>query len=155
MAVILLSYFSTMVTVLAVLMVLLNGVLGASTFHPARAQTHLRVAYTQTIAPGSDAAAAPKAQQVAQISPVTHQASANSNSASGRERRPAIQQRATQQAFEQRTKPVRVARDERRKERIAVRRQEQEYATAMSYAPESREQLAAARIFGTVGSRGF
>jgi len=72
----LLSYFSTMVTVLAVLMVLLNGVLGASTFRPARAQAHLRVAYTQTIAPGNGSAAAPKPQQVAQISPVTHQASA-------------------------------------------------------------------------------
>jgi hypothetical protein len=155
MAVILLSYFSKMVTVLAVLMVLLNGVLGASMFHPARVQAHLRVAYIQTIAPGSDAAAAPKAQQVAQISPVTHRASANSNSASGRGRPPEIQRRATQQAFEQRTKPVRVARDQGRKERIAVRRQDQEYATAMGYAPESREQLAAARIFGTVGSRGF
>jgi hypothetical protein len=140
---------------LAVLMVLLNGVLGASMFHPARVQAHLRVAYIQTIAPGSDAAAAPKAQQVAQISPVTHRASANSNSASGRGRPPEIQRRATQQAFEQRTKPVRVARDQGRKERIAVRRQDQEYATAMGYAPESREQLAAARIFGTVGSRGF
>jgi hypothetical protein len=154
MAVILLSYFSTMVTVLAVLMVLLNGVLGASAFHPARAQAHLRVAYTQTIVPGNGAAAAPKLQQVAQISPVTHQASANSNSANGRQRRPAPQ-RATQQAFEQRTKPVRVARDQRRKERIAVRRQDQEYATAMGYAPEPREQLAAARIFGTIGSHGF
>jgi hypothetical protein len=153
MAVILLSYFSTMVTVLAVLMVLLNGVLGASAFHPARAQAHLRVAYTQTIVPGNGAAAAPKLQQVAQISPVTHQASANSNSANGRQRR--APQRATQEAFEQRTKPVRVARDQRRKERIAVRRQDQEYATAMGYAPEPREQLAAARIFGTIGSHGF
>jgi len=77
------------------------------------------------------------------------------NSANGRERQPAIQQRATQRAFEQRIRPVRVARDQRRKERIAVRRQDQEYATAMGYAPESREQLAAARIFGTIGSRGF
>jgi hypothetical protein len=154
MAVILLSYFSTMVTVLAVLMVFLNGVLGASTFHPARAQAHLRVAYTQTIAPGRVAAAAPKPQQVAEISPVTHQASANFNSSNGRERRPPPQ-RAIQQAFEQRTKRVRVARDQRRKDRIAVRRQDQEYTTAMGYAPESREQLAATRIFGTIGSRGF
>jgi hypothetical protein len=155
MAVILLSYFSTMVTVLAVLMALLNGVLGASTFHPTRAQAHLRVAYTRTIASGNGAAVAPKPQQVAQISPVTHQASANFNSANGRERRPAIQHRATQLAFEQRTKPVRVARAQRRQERIATRRQGGEYATALGYAPESREQLAAARIFGTIGSRGF
>jgi uncharacterized membrane protein len=147
MGIILLSYFSTMVTVLTLTMVLLNGVLGASTFH---ARAHPKVASAQIVAHRNEVAAAAKRQQVAQILSVAHQDLAGSSPANGRESQLAAQP-ATQPAFEQKALPVRVARDQRREERIAARRPDQGYPSALGYAPESREQLAAARIFGPIG----
>jgi hypothetical protein len=156
MVVILLSYFSTMVTVLTVIMVLLNGALGASTFHHSRAQSHQRAAFAQTAAHRDEVAAAAKRQQVAQMTPpVTHQESAKSGSTGDRQAQlvaplatqPALEQKAN----EQKAKPVRVARDQRQKEPAGERSSDQGYATALGYAPESRERLAAARIFGPIG----
>jgi hypothetical protein len=178
MVVILLSYFSTMVTVLAALMFFLNSVLGSSAFHQTRVQSYPTFAFNETSAPEREAAVAHKPQQVVQTqvdhaSPtVAHLALAVSVPVRAHARRQAIQlasaaqqPAAMQQAFAQqqdgftqKTKPVRIARDQRRQERVAARRQDQDHTVALGYAPapQSRVQLAATRIFGTIGQpRGF
>jgi hypothetical protein len=153
MAVALLSYFSTMVTAFAALMFLLTSVFSSTAIHPVRPQAYRLSAMARAMASERAAAVTAKQPEIAQIQvPVSNSAAAHqasSDSVKDDDTRTAARQ--TRQA-----RLLRLARDERRKERLAERHQDQGYSTmALGYAPESREQLAAARIFNTIGSRGL
>jgi hypothetical protein len=144
MAVILLSYFSTMVTVFAALMFFLANVFGPMTGHQVRAEPHRISAAARAVAVERYAAADVKRAEIAQTqvaasSPAAPQ-KASANTGSNHVMRTAAKQTP-------KAKVVRLARNEQRTERLAG------YSTlAMGYVPESPEQLAAARIFNTVGS---
>jgi hypothetical protein len=148
MAVILLSYFSTMVTVFAALMFLLTNVFGSVSVHQARPEPrHISAAaramalehYADTNR-GEDARI-----RVAGLSPAAPPKAAVDAGGDHVTRTVAKQ---TQKA-----KVVGLARNDQRTEHPAEGQQGQGYSTlAMGYAPDSRVQLAAARIFNTVGS---
>jgi hypothetical protein len=142
MAVILLSYFSTMVTAFVTLMFLLTNVFGSVTVHQVRPEPHRISAAARAVALEryADAKRAEIAQtQVAASTPAAPQ-KGSADAGSGHVTRTAAKQ--TRKA-----KAVRLARNEPRTQRLAG------YSTlAMGYVPESPEQLAAARIFNTVGS---
>jgi hypothetical protein len=146
MAVILLSYFSTMTTVFVALMFLLTNVLGSVSVHQARPGPHHMSAAARAMALEHYAAAAKRDEdarlQVAALSPAApRQATPDTDN---------VARTAAKQT--QKANMIRLARSEQRKEHPAEG-QGQAYSTlAMGYAPESREQLAAARIFNTVGS---
>jgi len=156
MAVMLLSYFSTMVTAFVTLMFLLTNVFGSITVHQVRPEPHRISAAVRAMALERYAAADVRRAeitqtQVAASSPVAPQ-KASADTGSDHVMRTAAKQ--TQKA-----KVATLARNEQRKERPAERQQDQGYSTvAMGYAPESgytpesREQPAAARIFNTIGS---
>jgi hypothetical protein len=149
MVVILLSYFSTMVTVLVALMFVLTSVFGSASVHRVRPEPHHMSAAARAMALEHYAAAAKRDEdaglQVAVLSPVAAQKKPTA-AAGGQVARTAARQ--TQKA-----KVVRIARNEQRKEHPGEGQQGQGYSTlAMGYAPDSRVQLAAARIFNTVGS---
>jgi hypothetical protein len=148
MAVILLSYFSTMVTVFAALMFFLTNVFGSIPVHQVRPEPHRISAAARALALERYAdvkpAEIPRTQVAASSPAVPQKASADTGSAH-------VTRTAAKQT--QKAKVVRLARNEQRMERLAERQQGQEYSTlAMGYAPDPREQLAAARIFNTVGS---
>jgi hypothetical protein len=143
MAVILLSYFSTMVTVFVTLMFLLTNVFGSITVHRVRPEPHRISAAARAMALERYAAADVKRAEIAQT-----QVAASS---------PAVPDHVMRTAAKQTQKAVRLARNEQRAERLAEGQQGQGYSTlamplTMGYALDSREQLAAARIFNTVGS---
>jgi hypothetical protein len=150
MAVILLSYFSTMVTVFVTLMFLLTNVFGSITVHQVRPEPHRISAAARAMALERYAAANVKRAEIAQTqvaasSPAAPQ-KASADTGSDHVTRTAAKQ--TQKA-----KVVGLARNGQRTEGLAEGQQGQGYSTlAMGYAPDSREQLAAARIFNTVGS---
>ena len=154
MAVILLSYFSTMVTVFAALMFLLTNVFGSVSVHKAKPEPHHMSAAARAMALEHYAAAAKRDEdarpQVAVLSPAAPQ---KTPTAAGGDQ---VTRTAAKQT--QKVKVARLARDEQRTERLAEGQQGQGYSTlamgyaAMGYAPDSRVQLAAARIFNTVGS---
>jgi hypothetical protein len=174
MAVILLSYFSTMVTVFAVLMFLLKNVFGSVSVHRARPEPHHLSAAARAMALEHYAAVAKRDEdarpQVAVLSPAAPQ---KTPTAAGGDQVTRTAARQTQKA-----KVVRLAHNEQRTKRLAEGQQGQGYSTrpwvtrpwvyagmgyaamgyaamgyaAMGYAPDSRVQLAAARIFNTVGS---
>ena len=143
MAVILLSYFSTMVSVFAALMFLLTNVFGSVSVHQARPVPHHVSAATRAVTLEHYAAAAKRDQdarlQVAVLSPAAPQMTPT---AAGGDQVTRTAARQTQKA-----KVVRLAHNGQRTKRLAG------YSTlAMGYAPESREQSSAARVFNTIGS---
>ena len=149
MAVVLLSYFGTMVTALAALMFLLTNVFSATTLHTARPQPYRLSATARTMA--AEQVAAAKPLEVAQL-PVSASAPIGDHQTSST----LISDHHTRTTAKQvqKAKLVRLARDEKRKERLVERYQDRGYTTvALGYAPASPERAAAERIFGTIRSR--
>jgi type III secretory pathway component EscR len=150
MAVILLSYFSAMVTAFVALMFVLTNVFGSITVHQVRPEPHHISAAARAMVLQHYAAADAKHGedsriQVAALSPAAPQ-KATPDAGSDH-----VTQTAAKQT--QKANTVRLARNEQRKEHPAEWQLGQGHSPlAMGYAPESREQLAAARIFNTVGS---
>jgi hypothetical protein len=148
MAVILLSYFSTMVTVFVTLMFLLTNVFGSVTVHQVRPAPHRISAAARAMALERYAAADVKRAEIAQTQVAASSPAAPQKTSADTDHVTRTAAKQTQKA-----KVVRLARNEQRTERLAEGQQGQVYSTlAMGYAPDSREQLAAARIFNTVGS---
>jgi hypothetical protein len=151
MAVILLSYFSTMVTVFVTLMFLLTNVFGSITVHQVRPAPHRISAAARAMALERYAAADVKRAEIAQTQVAASSPAAPQKTAADSD----VMRTAAKQT--QKAKVVRLARNEQRTERLAEGQQGQGYSTlamplTMGYAPDSGEQLAAARIFNTVGS---
>jgi hypothetical protein len=149
MAVILLSYFSTMVTVFAALMFLLTNVFGSVSVHQARLGPHHVSAAARAMALEHYAAAAKRDEdarlQVAVLSPAAPQ---KTPTAVGGDQVTRTAAKQTQKA-----KVVRLAQNGQRAERLAGSSTlAMGYAPESGYSPESREQPAAARIFNTIGS---
>jgi hypothetical protein len=148
MAVILLSYFSTMVTVFAALMFLLTNVFGSVSVHQARLGPHHVSAAARAMALEHYAAAKRDEDarlQVAVLSPAATQKTPTAV------RDDQVTRTAAKQT--QKAKVVRLAQNGQRAERLAGSSTlAMGYAPVSGYAPESREQPAAARIFNTIGS---
>ena len=149
MAVILLSYFSTMVTVFAALMFLLTNVFGSVSMHQARPEPHHMSAAARALALEHYAAAAKRDEDARlQVAVLSQAAPQKTPTAAGGDQVTRTAAKQTQKA-----KVVRLARNEQRTEHPAEGQQGQGYSTlAMGYAPDSHVQLAAARIFNSVGS---
>jgi hypothetical protein len=134
MAMVLLSYFSTMVGALIALMLLLNTVLSSSVMQRAKPQPYPVPAMIQTAAPEEQAATSEKPS--GQWGPaIIHKAIASSESANAEDVRPA----AAKQATAEKSKRLKVARSQKLNEDLAGRRQDQEYSTALGYAQEQRQ----------------
>jgi hypothetical protein len=153
MAVALLSYFSTMVTAFAALMFLLTSVFSSTSIHhtrpaPPRMSAMARtMAFERTASIAAKQSDLAKAEVTASSAPSVHQASSSDTVNEGRTRVASAKQ--TQKA-----KALRLARDERRKERLAGRRQDTGYSTtALGYAAESPTRVAAERVFSTIRAR--
>jgi hypothetical protein len=150
MVVILLSYFSTMVTVFAALMFLLVNVFGSVPMHQARAASHHMSATARAMASERYAAAQAKQAEVAQLQIVVPSPALPQKTpveANGEH----VTHTAARQA--QKAKLARLARNAKQRERLAERRQDRDYSTlAMGYVSEPREQLASAHLFDTIGS---
>jgi hypothetical protein len=148
MAVILLSYFSTMVTAFVALMFLLTNVFGSVSVHQARHEPHHMSAAARAMALEHYAAADVKRAEIDQTQVAASSPAAPQKASAGSDR---VLRTAAKQT--QKVKVARLAHDEQRTERLAEGQQGQGYSTlAMGYAPDSREQLAASRIFNTIGS---
>jgi hypothetical protein len=150
MAVILLSYFSTMVTAFVALMFLLTNVFGSVSVHQARHEPHHMSAAARAMALEHYAAADVKRAEIDQTQVAASSPAAPQRASAGTGSDHVLRTAAKQT---QKVKVVRLAHDEQRRERLAEGQQGQGYSTlAMGYAPDSREQLAASRIFNTIGS---
>jgi hypothetical protein len=131
MAMVLLSYFSTMVGALVALMLLLNTVLSSSVMQRAKPQPYPVPAMIQTAAPEEQAAASEK--QPGQWGPaIIHKAIAGSDAED-------VRLAAAKPAAAEKSKRLKVARIQKLNEDIAGRRQDQEYSTALGYAQEQRQ----------------
>jgi len=152
MAVILLSYFSTMVTAFVALMFVLTSVFGSVSVHQARPGPHHMASAARAMALEHYAAADVKRAEIAQTQIAASSPAAPQKASAGTGSDHVLRTAAKQT---QKVKVVRLARNEQRTERLTEGQQGRGYSTlAMGYAPtpDSREQLAAARIFNTVES---
>jgi hypothetical protein len=134
MAVILLSYFGTMVTALAALMFVLNTALSSSMVHHARPQPYPMPVIAEV---------ASSEYEMAQAQAARPDSSSTTVAANPRGPRT-----VTKQALAQKSRNIKVARDQRRQQRLAAAQHpDQNYAMALGYAEERPQQLAAAKIF--------
>jgi hypothetical protein len=143
MAVILLSYFGTMVTALAALMFVLNTALSSSMLqHHTRPQPYPMPAIAQAAAPEMAQAAGPDTSSKS----VSMSVAADADGASAK----------TKQALSQKSRAIKVAREQRRQQRLAAaQRPDQNTTMALGYAEERPQRLAAAKIFNAFDSRRF
>jgi hypothetical protein len=143
MAGILLSYFGTMVTALAALMFVLNAALSSSMLHHARQQPYPMPVIAEAAAPDYEDGVAAKRPEMAQA-----QASRSDSSFGSVAANPQGPRAATKQALAQKSRNIKVARDQRRQQRLATaQRPDQNYTMALGYAEERPQQLAAEKIF--------
>jgi hypothetical protein len=133
MAAILLSYFGTMVTALAALMFVLNTALSSSMLqHHTRPQPYPMPVIAQ--------AAAPEMAQAQVASPDTSSRPVAAD--------PHGAPAATKQALAQKSRTIKIAREQRRQQRLAAaQRPDQTNTMALGYAEERPQRLAAAKIF--------
>ena len=145
MAVILLSYFGTMVTALAALMFVLNTALSSSMLqHHTRPQPYPMPAIAQAAAP--EMARAQAAGPDTSSKSVSMSVAADPDGASAK----------TKQALAQKSRAIKVAREQRRQQRLAAaQRPDQNTTMALGYAEERPQRLAAAKIFNAFDSRRF
>ena len=144
MAGILLSYFGTMVTALAALMFVLNTALSSSMLqHHTRPQPYPMPVIAEAAAPEYEGAGAEKRPEVTQGQAANPDTSSRSVAADPRGA-PA----PTKQALAQKSRTIKIAREQRRQQRLAAaQRPDQNYTMALGYAEERPQQLAAAKIF--------
>jgi hypothetical protein len=141
MAVVLLSYFSTMVAALVALMLLLNTVLSSSVMQRVKPQPYPVAAMTQTAAPEQQAAVSEQQAAASEKQPgpwgpaIIHKAIDDSATVNADDLRLA----AAKQAAAEKSKRLKVARNQKLNEDLAGRRQDQEYSTALGYAQDQRQ----------------
>jgi hypothetical protein len=155
MALVLLSYFGTMVTVFATLMFLLTNVFGSISVHQHRAEPHRMSAAARAMVAERYAAADARRTEVAQAELARAKVAVSIPAPLQKATAESGSDRGTQTALKQaqKAKLVRIARNEKHNERLAERHRDQDYATlALGYASDPREQLEAAHIFNTIGS---
>ncbi len=142
MAAALLGYFTTMATAFVGLMFLLNSVLSSSFVQHARPQPYPMPAIAQAAAPEMAQAAGPDTSSKS----VSMSVAADADGASAK----------TKQALSQKSRAIKVAREQRRQQRLAAaQRPDQNTTMALGYAEERPQRLAAAKIFNAFDSRRF
>jgi hypothetical protein len=150
MAFVLLGYFGTMVTALAVLMTLLSGVL---TSYPMarKPQPYPVPAMAQTARfDGGAAGKTPGRWGPAIVHKAPDDANATVASAAAD-----AQLAAAKQAAADKAKRLKQARDQKRKDELARARDTQEYSTALGYDQEPPQQASYGSPFNLFGPRRF
>jgi hypothetical protein len=150
MAIVLLSYFGTMVAALVSFMLLLNGILAPSAMHRVRTQHYPMPAIEQALdasAPTKRIATTEK-QPEPSSPPIVRASIELIKSTDPESAWPA----AAKKTAAEKSKRVRTVHEQARKEDMAGRRQDQEYSTALGYAREA-QQLPP--LFDVLGPRRF
>jgi hypothetical protein len=148
MAAILLGYFGTMVTIFAAGMFCLASILDTATVRHARPEAPRLTASARAMLAERMASNTPKQAELAelQVAVPTAAAASRLDAVAASDDTARMTKKQIQKA-----KLLKIARNERRRERLASR---QSYSTtALGYAPESPTRTAADRIFNTIRQR--
>ncbi len=152
MAAILLGYFGTMVTVFAAGLFFLASILDTATVRHARPEAHRVTAAARAMAAERVASSLPAQTEVAQLQLAVLAAPSARPSDAAVAANDGSTRAAAKQT--QKAKQLKLARDQRRRERLASQHLDRSNTTAaLGYAPETPTRTAAERIFNTIRSR--
>jgi hypothetical protein len=151
MAMALAGYLGTMMAALVAFMMLWNSIIGPPTLERVRQQPHPVVAIAQD-SQDSPVQVAPAAKQPGPWGPaVVHGADEASNAVED------ARLAAAKDAAVEKTKRLKQARNQKRKEQLARQRQDQDqqFSTALGYDQQPPQDVSSASIFGPFGPRRF